>query len=178
MQQQKQRIVPQKNCYHLNLISWIVMGCGIARFDQRGLKTTKTWTFWSHSLSPCDLEGCHTLDLEGRRYGTSTSVRHPSRSQGTNFETKTFMFWWVLGPSEFRPKRATQNMGLTSNLDLNFFVHILPFHPRPVVPSLKSLQIFHTGSEAGLRPESEEIFETSLCFGFLLGEPLQQTLHL
>ena len=71
-----------------------------------------------------------------------------------------------------------QNMGLTSNLDLNFFVHILPFHPRPVVPSLKSLQIFHTGSEAGLRPESEEIFETSLCFGFLLGEPLQQTLHL
>ena len=141
MQQQKQRIVPQNNFYHLNLIFWIVMGCGIARFGQGGLKTTKTWTFWSQSLSPCDLEGCHTLDLEGRQNGTSTSVRHPSRSKGTHFETKSFMFWWVLGPSDQSGLHHTiQNMGLTSNLDLNFFVHILPFHPRPVVPSLKSLK--------------------------------------
>ena len=32
----------QKNFYRLNLIFWIVMGCGIARFGQRGLKTTET----------------------------------------------------------------------------------------------------------------------------------------
>ena len=31
-----------KNFYSLNLIFWIVMGCGIARFGRRGLKTTET----------------------------------------------------------------------------------------------------------------------------------------
>ena len=28
------------------------MGCGIARFGRRGLKTTETWKFWSQNLSP------------------------------------------------------------------------------------------------------------------------------
>ena len=36
----------------LNLIFWIVMGGGIARFGRRGLKTTETWKFWSQNLSP------------------------------------------------------------------------------------------------------------------------------
>ena len=59
-------IVPQSISYRLiNLIFWIVMGCGIARFGWRGLKTTKTWKF-----SPWDLKG-HRTDLEGRRNGTS-----------------------------------------------------------------------------------------------------------
>ena len=35
-------ILQQKNFYRLNLIFWIVMGCGIARFGRRGLKTTET----------------------------------------------------------------------------------------------------------------------------------------
>ena len=35
-------ILHQKNFYRLNLIFWIVMGCGIARFSRRGLKTTET----------------------------------------------------------------------------------------------------------------------------------------
>ena len=35
-------ILHQKNFYRLNLIFWIVMGCGIARFGRRGLKTTET----------------------------------------------------------------------------------------------------------------------------------------
>ena len=35
-------ILHQKISYGLNLIFWIVMGCGIARFGGRGLKTTKT----------------------------------------------------------------------------------------------------------------------------------------
>ena len=35
-------ILHQKNFYRLNLIFWIVMGCGIVRFGRRGLKTTKT----------------------------------------------------------------------------------------------------------------------------------------
>ena len=30
-------ILHQKNFYRLNLIFWIVMGCGIADFDRRGL---------------------------------------------------------------------------------------------------------------------------------------------
>ena len=45
-------ILHQKNFYRLNLIFWIVMGCGIARFGRRGLKTTETWKFWSQNLSP------------------------------------------------------------------------------------------------------------------------------
>ena len=35
-------ILHQKTFYCLNLIFWIVMGCGIARFSRRGLKTTET----------------------------------------------------------------------------------------------------------------------------------------
>ena len=35
-------ILHQKIFYCLNLIFWIVMGCGIARFGRKGLKTTKT----------------------------------------------------------------------------------------------------------------------------------------
>ena len=35
-------ILLQKIFYRLNLIFWIVMGCGIARFSRRGLKTTET----------------------------------------------------------------------------------------------------------------------------------------
>ena len=34
-------ILHPKNFYRLNLIFWIVMGCGIARFGRRGLKTTE-----------------------------------------------------------------------------------------------------------------------------------------
>ena len=45
-------ILHQKNFYRLNLIFWIVMGCGIIRFGRRGLKTTETWKFWSQNLSP------------------------------------------------------------------------------------------------------------------------------
>ena len=39
-------ILHQKNFYRLNLIFWIVMGFGIARFGRRSLKTTETWKFW------------------------------------------------------------------------------------------------------------------------------------
>ena len=35
-------ILHQKKFYRLNLIFWIVMGCGIARFGRKGLKTTET----------------------------------------------------------------------------------------------------------------------------------------
>ena len=35
-------ILHQKIFYRPNLIFWIVMGCGIARFGRRGLKITKT----------------------------------------------------------------------------------------------------------------------------------------
>ena len=44
-------ILHQKIFYCLNLIFWIVMGCGIARFGRRGLKATETWKFWSQILS-------------------------------------------------------------------------------------------------------------------------------
>ena len=35
-------ILHQKIFYRLNLIFWKVMGCGIARFGRKGLKTTET----------------------------------------------------------------------------------------------------------------------------------------
>ena len=35
-------ILHQKIFYRLNLIFWIVMGCGIDRFGRKGLKTTET----------------------------------------------------------------------------------------------------------------------------------------
>ena len=35
-------ILPPKKFYRLNLIFWIGMGCGIAHFGRRGLKTTET----------------------------------------------------------------------------------------------------------------------------------------
>ena len=35
-------VVPHTKSYHANLIFWIVMGCGIARFVRKGLKTTAT----------------------------------------------------------------------------------------------------------------------------------------
>ena len=35
-------ILPQTIFYRPNLIFWIVMGCGKARFGRKGLKTTET----------------------------------------------------------------------------------------------------------------------------------------
>ena len=35
-------ILHQKIFYCPNLIFWIIMGCGIARFGRKGLKTTET----------------------------------------------------------------------------------------------------------------------------------------
>ena len=35
-------ILHQKFFYRLDLIYWIVMGCGTARFGRKGLKTTET----------------------------------------------------------------------------------------------------------------------------------------
>ena len=32
----------QENFYRLNFIFWIIVGCGIARFGRKGLKTTET----------------------------------------------------------------------------------------------------------------------------------------
>ena len=51
-QLQVKGILHQNFFYRLNLIFWIVMGCGMARFSRRGLKTTETWKFWSQNLSP------------------------------------------------------------------------------------------------------------------------------
>ena len=45
-------ILHQKIFYRINLIFWIVMGCGIVRFGRKSLKTTEIWKFWSQNLSP------------------------------------------------------------------------------------------------------------------------------
>ena len=75
------------------------MGCGIARFGRRGLKTTETWKFWSQILSPGVLRrgapgvsrhsamgfgGAAPWGLEGRRTDKTLQwfiiLRCPSRS--------------------------------------------------------------------------------------------------
>ena len=45
-------IVHQFIFYRSDLIFWIVMGCGIADFGWRGLKTPQTPKLWSRILSP------------------------------------------------------------------------------------------------------------------------------
>ena len=46
--------LPQQASAPRNFTNWmvVIMGCGIARFGRKGLKTTETWKFWSQNLSP------------------------------------------------------------------------------------------------------------------------------
>ena len=106
-------ILHQKIFYCLNLIFWIIMGCGIARFGRKGLKTTETWKFWLRShLITRDLEAQHKminhwsllsvappLETPWRR-ASKPQVHRASKPLGTNFETKIFKFRWFLGPSD------------------------------------------------------------------------------
>jgi len=101
-------ILHQKIFYRLNLIFWIVMGCGIARFGRKGLKTTETWKFWSQILSPGVLRrgapgvsrhgamgfrgaaqgfrGAAPWGFEGRRHGVS-------RGGATDKRLQWFIIW-------------------------------------------------------------------------------------
>ena len=101
-------ILHQKIFYCLNLIFWIIMGCGIARFGRKGLKTTETWKFWSQILSPGVLRrgapgvsrhgamgfrgaaqgfrGAAPWGFEGRRHGVS-------RGGATDKRLQWFIIW-------------------------------------------------------------------------------------
>ena len=101
-------ILHQKNFYCLNLIFWKIMGCGIARFGWKGLKTTETWKFWSQILSPGVLRrgapgvsrhgamgfrgaaqgfrGAAPWGFEGRRHGVS-------RGGATDKRLQWFIIW-------------------------------------------------------------------------------------
>ena len=101
-------ILHQTIFYRLNLIIWIVMGCGIARFGRKGLKTTETWKFWSQNLSPGVLRrgapgvsrhgamgfrgaaqgfrGAAPWGFEGRRHGVS-------RGGATDKRLQWFIIW-------------------------------------------------------------------------------------
>ena len=71
------------------------MGCGIARFGRRSLKTTETWKFWSQNLSPGvsrhsnmgfrgaaeGFRGTATWGFEGQQHGT---WRHSNKWDGTS----------------------------------------------------------------------------------------------
>ena len=79
-------ILHQKFFYRLNLIFWIVMGCGIARLITRDLEGQREMiNHWSvlSVLLPLETPWCCA-----------------SKPLGTNFETKIFKFWWFLGPSD------------------------------------------------------------------------------
>ena len=103
-------ILHQKNFYRLNLIFWIVMGCGIARFGRRGLKTTETWKFWSQNLSPRGFEARRTWGFEAQHHGVSRGGAGVSRHSamapwlGDKFWDRNFQVSVVFRP--LRPKRA------------------------------------------------------------------------
>ena len=100
-------ILHQKILYRLNLIFWIVMGCGIAHFGRRGLKTTETWK--SDYQGP---RGTARNDKSLKcfisapplqtplRCASKPQVRRASKPLGTKFQTKIFKFRWFLGPSD------------------------------------------------------------------------------
>ena len=67
-------LVPQFFVYCLNLIFWLEMGSGIARFGQMGPKTLK---IWSWILSPEILNGGATLDLEWRQFDVCAAIQSP-----------------------------------------------------------------------------------------------------
>ena len=120
-------ILHQKIFYCLNLIFWIVMGCGIARFGRRCLKTTETWKFWSQNLSPGVLRrgapgvsrhsamgfrgaaqgfrGAAPRGFEGQRQGVSRGSATNKRLQWfiiLRCASRSLVIRWPL-----RPKRAT-----------------------------------------------------------------------
>ena len=57
-------ILPQTIFYRPNLIFWIVMGCGKARFIRNGKKNTKKMKNLVPKFVPLDLEATRTWDLE------------------------------------------------------------------------------------------------------------------
>ena len=78
----------------LNLIFWIVMGCGIARFGRRGLKTPKTQHFWVFILSPGTLT--RGAARESRSPAPRVQVSCGAASWGPWDKMKTEKCW-VLG---------------------------------------------------------------------------------
>ena len=78
-------ILHQKIFYRLNLIFWIVMGCGIARFSRRGLKTTETWKFWSQNLSPGVLRRGAPGVSRHSSMGCGGAIPHPITIQNMRF---------------------------------------------------------------------------------------------
>ena len=100
-------ILHQKIFYCLNLIFWIIMGCGIARFGRKGLKTTETWKFWSQILSPGVLRrgapgvSRHsTMGFRGAAQGFRGTARwgfeaqHHGVSRGSN--TDKTLQWFII----------------------------------------------------------------------------------
>ena len=84
--------LPPKKFYRLNIISWIVMGCDIARFGQRGPKnhlnfglkvcppvTSRGAAPGPREVVPWNLEGCLTSGLEGGCHRTLRGAAQTSR---------------------------------------------------------------------------------------------------
>ena len=61
--------------FRSDLIFWIVMGCGIGDFAQRGLKMPKTQDFWVFILSPGDLDSRRHMGPRLAAQGTLTKIK-------------------------------------------------------------------------------------------------------
>ena len=114
-------ILHQKIFYRLNLIFWIVMGCGIARFGRRGLKTTETWKFWSQNLSPGVLRrgapgvSRHsTMGFRGAAQGFRGTApwgfegQHHGVSRGSN--TDKTLQWFIISCCPSRSHLITRDL--------------------------------------------------------------------
>ena len=71
--------------YRLNLIFWIVMGCGIARFGWRGLKTTENLKILVSKFVPRGFEARRTWGFEAQRHGVSRGGAGVSRHSAMGF---------------------------------------------------------------------------------------------
>ena len=62
-------IIPQKKFYCPNLIFWIVMGCGKARFGQQRLKKHQNMIILVSKLIPSGFEARRTWGFEAKQQG-------------------------------------------------------------------------------------------------------------
>ena len=97
------------------------MGCGIARFGRKGLKTTETWKFWSQNLSPGVL-----------RRGAPGVSRHGA--MGFRGAAQGF---WGAAPWGFEGQRHGISRGGATDKQMG---------PRGTAPNDKSLKSFISGA--------------------------------
>ena len=93
--------------FRSELIFWIELGCGIADFGRRGLKTPQTQDFWVFILSPGTSTRGATWDLDSRRQGPRLAAQGTSTRGANGRESRS------LGAASRSPmwRRESRSLG-------------------------------------------------------------------